>query len=75
VVDYVNGYVLGAAAANREEDGDNSLLRELRERGKEAFPVQHRILVDAVPSSRGSFDLGLDVIIAGIEALAANQRA
>lgn len=73
VVDYVNGYALGVASAGDEAAG-NPLVEQLRERGAGAFPVQHRVLLGAVQSSRDDFEVGLDVIVAGIEALAREAR-
>jgi TetR/AcrR family transcriptional regulator, tetracycline repressor protein len=71
VVDFVNGYVLGAARpAPGSEGTEDSLTKHLREQGEAAFPVQHRVLLGAPQPARESFELGLDVIVAGIESLA-----
>lgn len=75
VVDYVNGYMLGAvpasaSGAGHEADAGAALRAELAARPPDQTTVQRRLLArPAAAEGRDSFSFGLDVILAGLASL------
>jgi TetR/AcrR family tetracycline transcriptional repressor len=70
VVDYLNGYALAEGLGHSEQPGERSgLLRLLRQYSPQQFPIQHRVLSSLVERDHfDAFEIGLDIILAGIEA-------
>ena len=71
IVDYVNGYCLSMAAPMTPGvDATEALQSELSSRPADATEAQRRVYAQA-PGDRDSFRFGLDVIMSGLEAVAA----
>ena len=71
IVDFVNGYCLALVAPPAEPVDDVAALQtELAARPHTATAAQRRILEDPSATQGDAFRFGLDVILAGLEALA-----
>jgi TetR/AcrR family transcriptional regulator, tetracycline repressor protein len=67
IVDFVNGYLLGAATnATTTDEAQRAFEAALDARPADAVKTQRRVLDDAAASTRDSFRFGLDVLIDGI---------
>jgi AcrR family transcriptional regulator len=75
IVDFVNGSVLAVATGDNSAEANAAFAAELAALPPEEVAVQRRVLESARNSgSRGSFDFGLDVIVAGLEPLIKRTR-
>jgi TetR/AcrR family tetracycline transcriptional repressor len=70
VVDFVHGYVLAEAGG---ETDDDSLIDLLDRYPPDRFPVQRRAHAAARAQPGAAFAAGLDIVIAGVRALAAAE--
>lgn len=73
VVDYVNGYALGEVSGAGDQPGEwPELLALLDEQPPGQFPALRRVTGDLTPEEAGGdFGAGLEIILAGIAAIAA----
>ena len=76
VVDYVNGFALGEVGGPLGEPGERDPFRTLLEaRPAEKYPALRRVYGGVTEEeSRSDFDYGLDVILAGLEAVRAREK-
>lgn len=77
VVDYVNGFVLGAVAqAQLGADAVEAFRAELDAQPESTVAVQRRLFAaaDTDPTPRDSFTFGLDVILAGLAERTPEER-
>jgi AcrR family transcriptional regulator len=72
IVDFVNGYCLSLAAPiGNPVDARQAMASELAARPASTTETQRRLAEDPTVAQRDSFTFGLDVILTGLEALAA----
>jgi TetR/AcrR family transcriptional regulator, tetracycline repressor protein len=76
IVDYVNGSVLAVASdTDHDVDATAALRAEIDARPRDQTTVQRRLLSDpSVAENRDSFRFGLDIIFAGLDALASGKK-
>jgi len=72
IVDYVHGALLGEASAAVARVAP-ALREELARRPADRFPAQRRVLAATTEAQTGAPLAGLDVVLAGIRALAADH--
>lgn len=75
VVDYVNGFALAEAGGPLGGEGDRrGLLELLEERPEGSVPAMRRVFASlAEEEMPADFEFGLDVVVLGIEAVAARR--
>lgn len=77
VVDYLNGFALAASSGHLNQPGERQvLLAKLKEHPPEQFPALHQVFKSlTVTEMQGDIEVGLEIILAGIESIAQRNNS